>query len=229
MDNFNPDNNNRNSKGPDKQPQTVIIRIMPYLLIPILLLGSIFLFNNRNQKTESEYYQIISLFEENKVDSFELNLSSGTLTYQLRDQEKKEEYRVPSVELFVQDVHDLAKKNNVKFDYKAGSSGSWLLSMLPSVIMFVLMIGLMYFMFRRMGQSMMNDTNRTIGFGRINAKGRDEKHKTTFNEVAGCEEEKEELSEIVEFLKNYYLKIGHTIHEIIKYYKIVLTYWINYN
>ena len=214
MDNFNPDNNNRNdNNNQDRQPRTIVIRIMPYLLIPILLFSAIFLFNNRNQKEEKEYYQIIALFQDNKVEEFELNLTSGALSYKLRDGEKQAEYKVPSVELFVQDVHQLAKKNNVKFNYKSGSSGSWLVSMVPSFIMFAVMVGLMYFMFRRMGQSMMNETNRTIGFGKINAKGRDEKHKTTFDDVAGCDEEKEELSEIVEFLRNprHYQELGARI------------------
>ncbi len=205
MDNFEPGNFNRNNNtgnSPDREPKTIIIRILPYLLIPILLASAVFMFNSQNRQTKSEYYEIVALFEDNKVEEYKLNLSNGSLIYKLRDDSTAKEYRVPNVELFLNDVHELAKKHEVKYNYAAGSSRSWALSMLPSVIMTLVLVGLMFFMFRRMGQSMMNETNHTLSFGKIRTKGRDEKHRTTFDDVAGCVEEKEELSEIVEFLKN---------------------------
>ncbi|MCR5783286.1 MAG: ATP-dependent zinc metalloprotease FtsH [Clostridia bacterium] len=205
MDNLDPGNfnrNNNNGNSPKREPRTIIIRILPYLLIPVLLASAVFMFNSQNRQTKSEYYEIVALFEDNKVEEYKLNLSNGTLSYKLRDESASKEYRVPNVELFLNDVHDLAKKHEVKYNYTAGSSRSWLLSMLPSVIMTLLLVGLMFFMFRRMGQSMMSETNHTLAFGKIKTKGRDEKHKTTFDDVAGCVEEKEELSEIVEFLRD---------------------------
>ncbi len=75
--------------------------------------------------------------------------------------------------------------------------------MLPSLIMLIAIVGLGFYAFRRMNNAMMNDTNKTLGFRKIRAKTlvEDEKRKTTFQDVAGCDEEKGELEEIVEFFK----------------------------
>lgn len=75
--------------------------------------------------------------------------------------------------------------------------------MIPSLLMFVVLIALGIYAFRKMSGAMNNETNRTLGFGRIKTKTlvEDEKRKTTFKDVAGCDEEKAELEELVEFLK----------------------------
>ncbi|MBR4727949.1 MAG: AAA family ATPase, partial [Clostridia bacterium] len=65
------------------------------------------------------------------------------------------------------------------------------------------MVGITFFMFRRMNQTMTSENNRTLSFGKARIKqAKDEKRKTTFDDVAGADEEKEELAEIVEFLKD---------------------------
>ncbi len=159
---------------------------------------------NSNKSTEKEYYQIVKMFEDNDIEEYELNLSSGSLVYKLKSDNKDVSYKytVPNVQLFVDDVHDLAKANGVKYNYDAGRTNSWLTSMLPSIIMMVVLALLMYFMFRRMSQSINNETTKTLGFGKARVKGKDDKHRTTFDDVAGADEEKEELSELVEFLRN---------------------------
>ncbi len=118
---------------------------------------------------------------------------------------------VPSVSYFLDDIRDDVKAYNVKhpdkpivYDYKAGTSNTWILSMLPSLLMFVVLIALGIYAFKKMGGAMSNEANRTLGFGKIKTKTlvEDEKRKTTFKDVAGCDEEKAELEELVEFLKN---------------------------
>jgi len=112
---------------------------------------------------------------------------------------------------FLDDIRDDVKAYNVKhpdkpivYDYKAGTSNTWILSMLPSLLMFVVLIALGIYAFKKMGGAMSNEANRTLGFGKIKTKTlvEDEKRKTTFKDVAGCDEEKAELEELVEFLKN---------------------------
>lgn len=120
-------------------------------------------------------------------------------------------YSVPSVSYFLDDIRDDVKAYNEKhpdkpivYDYKAGTSNTWILSMLPSLLMFVVLIALGIYAFKKMGGAMSNEANRTLGFGKIKTKTlvEDEKRKTTFKDVAGCDEEKAELEELVEFLKN---------------------------
>lgn len=188
--------------------------ILIYLLIPVLLIVSIVFFANQQTKVDVKYSQVVSMFENGEIADFTLDLSSGNLVYKTFKEPKKEQrYSVPNVTIFLDDIREDVEKfnsdeknkdNKIVFDYKKGASNNWLLSMLPTFLMFVLIIGLLIYAFRRMSTAMNNETNRTLGFGRIRAKNLvdDEKRKTTFNDVAGCDEEKEELAELVEFLKD---------------------------
>ena len=186
--------------------------ILVYILIPILLIGAVVFFANSQTSTDMKYSQIVSMFKNGEVSEFSLDLSSGNLVYKTFAKPKEEKtYSVPSVSYFLDDIRDDVKAYNVKhpdkpivYDYKAGTSNTWILSMLPSLLMFVVLIALGIYAFKKMGGAMSNEANRTLGFGKIKTKTlvEDEKRKTTFKDVAGCDEEKAELEELVEFLKN---------------------------
>lgn len=186
--------------------------ILVYILIPILLIGAVVFFANSQTSTDMKYSQIVSMFKNGKVSEFSLDLSSGNLVYKTFAKPKEEKtYSVPSVSYFLDDIRDDVKTYNEKhpdkpivYDYKAGTSNTWILSMLPSLLMFVVLIALGIYAFKKMGGAMSNEANRTLGFGKIKTKTlvEDEKRKTTFKDVAGCDEEKAELEELVEFLKN---------------------------
>lgn len=186
--------------------------ILVYILIPILLIGAVVFFANSQTSTDMKYSQIVSMFKNGEVSEFSLDLSSGNLVYKTFAKPKEEKtYSVPSVSYFLDDIRDDVKTYNEKhpdkpivYDYKAGTSNTWILSMLPSLLMFVVLIALGIYAFKKMGGAMSNETNRTLGFGKIKTKTlvEDEKRKTTFKDVAGCDEEKAELEELVEFLKN---------------------------
>lgn len=195
-----------------KPKRNKIITILPYIIIPLVIILGVSFYADHQSKEKLEYYELVSLFDENKVDEYSLNLSSGQLTYHLRgeDKEKVAVYSVPSVELFINDIHDSVIEynkenpdNQIKATYISGSSNSLLISILPTVILMGLMFLLLFVMFRRMNQTIGNENNRTLSFGKARFKNvNDEKRKTTFEDVAGADEEKEELTEIVEFLKN---------------------------
>lgn len=186
--------------------------ILVYILIPILLIGAVVFFANSQTSTDMKYSQIVSMFKNGEVSEFSLDLSSGNLVYKTFAKPKEEKaYSVPSVSYFLDDIRDDVKVYNEKhpnkpivYDYKAGTSNTWILSMLPSLLMFVVLIALGIYAFKKMGGAMSNEANRTLGFGKIKTKTlvEDEKRKTTFKDVAGCDEEKAELEELVEFLKN---------------------------
>ena len=186
--------------------------ILVYILIPVLLIGAVVFFANQQTSTDLKYSQVVSMFKNGEVSEFSLDLSSGNLVYKTFAKPKEEKnYSVPSVAYFLDDIRDDVKEYNEKhpnkpiiYDYKAGTSNTWIVSMLPSLLMFIVLIGLGIYAFRKMSGAMSNETNRTLGFGKIKTKTlvEDEKRKTTFNDVAGCDEEKAELEELVEFLKN---------------------------
>jgi len=194
--------------------------ILIYLLIPVLLVVSIMFLANQQSKTEAKYSEIVSMFENGEIAEFTLDLSSGNLSYKTfkdvekdKDKAKVQQYSVPNVSLFLDDIKDdidnfnndaKNKNNKIVYDYKKGFSNNMFFSMVPTILMFVVIAGLGIFAFRKMSKEMNNETNRTLSFGRIRAKNLtdDEGRKTTFADVAGCDEEKEELVELVDFLKD---------------------------
>lgn len=186
--------------------------ILAYILIPIFLIGAVIYFVNSQTSTQLKYSQVVSMFKNNEVSEFSLDLSSGNLVYKTFAKPKEEKnYSVPNVSYFLDDIRESVDKYNdehsdkpIVYDYRAGTSNAWIYSMIPSLLMFVVLIALGIYAFRKMSGAMNNETNRTLGFGRIKTKTlvEDEKRKTTFKDVAGCDEEKAELEELVEFLKN---------------------------
>ncbi len=203
-------NNNKNGNKKKRN----FLAFLPYILIPLIMFGAINLASSRgaNGSEKTEYYEIVQYFDEGKVDKFSLNLSSGTLKYTLvGEDQKQQEYRVPNVNIFVNDINDIVREHNkaaekeedmIEYEFISGSAGSWLVNLLPSLLTMGLLVALFFFMMRKMN-SASGDMNRTLNFGKINAKKqKDEKNKTTFDQVAGADEEKEELSEMVDFLKS---------------------------
>lgn len=186
--------------------------VIPYIAIPLVFVVCVVLYMNMGQttKAKTEYYEIVNKFDNHEITAYNLNLTSGVLEYKVAGDETTYEYTVPNVNLFVEDVHEQVMQYNrdnpdaqIQVDYKSGSANSWWVSLLPTVAVMVLLTLVMFFMFRKMNQSMQNENNRAMSFGKARIKkGGDDKRKTTFQDVAGADEEKEELEEIVEFLKN---------------------------
>ncbi len=181
-----------------------------YLIIPaILIIGMAYTMGGRAAADKPQYYEIVRSFRQNEVEEFSLDLSSGALEYKLKGEEKEKKYNVPNVEIFLNDVHNYVteynlenKDNPIKYDYKKGSSGWWA-SMLPMIVVSLLLVASMFYIYRKMGQNIANENNRTLSFGKARVKlGKDVKKKKTFKDVAGADEEKEELKEIVEFLRS---------------------------
>ena len=186
--------------------------VIPYIAIPLAFVICIVLYMTMGQtaREKTEYYQIVNRFENHEITEYSLNLSSGRLEYKIAGDEATYEYTVPNVNLFLEDVHSQVMEYNrenpdaqIKVDYESGSANSWWVSLLPTIVIMILLMVVMFIMFRKMNQSVQNENNRALSFGKARIKkGGDENRKTTFADVAGADEEKEELEEIVEFLKD---------------------------
>ena len=204
-----------------KNEKRRIGQFLPFLLLPVILIVVLSFFANNNDgaaKKKLKYYELVDLFYSDQIESYELNLNSGLLTYTTREKPKEEnKYTVPNVTFFYEDIHSYVIKYNksnpdtpVKYNYKSGGSGSWLMSLLPTLLMVGILGIMVVVMMRRMNQSLMSENNRTASFGRARIRTNEGAKKVTFEDVAGADEEKEELAEIVEFLKNpeKYNKLG---------------------
>ncbi len=194
-------------KGSSRNWRTILI----YILIPVILLVVLYFYLSSQNTETMKYSEVVNLFKDNQVESFELDLTSGSLSYITFDDEETEKtYSVPSVTYFLDDIRDSIDAyneenpdNQIEFDYTASSSGSWLWNLLPTILIMVVLVLLGWYFLRRMGNEMNSDTNRTLSFGRVKTKNlENNSDPKTFADVAGCDEEKQELVEIVEFLKN---------------------------
>lgn len=187
-----------------------ILTLIPYILIPVMIIVGVSYYASLQKQEKLEYYEVVQLFDEHKVEEYTLNMSSGALKFKVKGENKVRSYSIPNVSIFQEDIHNGVIEYNrehpdapIKANYETGSAGTMLMNIVPTLLMFLVLGGLLFFMFRRMNQTMSNETNRTLSFGKAKVKrAKDEKRKTTFDDVAGADEEKEELSEIVEFLKN---------------------------
>ena len=184
--------------------------VILFIGIPIAFIISVLSVSYLSKNTvETKYYEIVEMVTENKISEFSLNLHSGQLIYTKRDDGKSYRYTVADPSIFYNDVNDFVLKNNsensgtdkiIKYDYKSGGETAWIMNLLPTLITLGVMVVFWVFIMKRMNASM--GTDKTMGFGKAKVRKDDGRRKTTFADVAGADEEKEEMAEIVDFLKD---------------------------
>ncbi len=184
--------------------------LLIYIGIPIVFMLTLFAVSKFSQKAEQvNYSEIVEMVKRNEISEFNLNLYSGELKYVTREDGKKHTYTVADATIFYNDVNDAVMlineqnegtENDIKYNYEKGGNGAWLVSLLPTILLLALMVFTLFFFMRKMNNTM--GVDRTLSFGKSKARRDDGKRKTTFADVAGADEEKEEMSEIVDFLKD---------------------------
>ena len=178
------------------------------VLIFVLLLGTIYSMTRNTAKESLVYSEVIELFETKQVESFTID-TDGNLTMQLRSAYKgqtKYSYECGSFSIFYNDLNDLVQEQKAEgilteYDYPPAWEAAWWLSFVPYLIIFVIMGVLWYSMIRSAQGG--GGAGGVMKFSKARTRlGSEEKQKKTFADVAGADEEKEELQEIVEYLKN---------------------------
>ena len=189
------------------------ISILPLLLIVILCISWL---TQLSRQDEMTYDQMVQLFEQQKVESFQFT-DSSTLVMKLKDSEQPARCRIHDYTLFYSDLNDLVKEQKAagiitSYSYPPPDATNWLEIILPYLMMALLFGVMWYFMTMRAQGGMGPD--RMAKFGTAQVRGLSEKDRqVTFDDVAGADEEKEELQEIVEFMKNpkKYIDLGARI------------------
>ena len=171
-----------------------------WLIIGIILIVVISsIVDNTNSKMT--YSELIENIEEKNVESMEVN-SDGTSAYiKLKSEKGSKQVNIPSLDSFMNYANDEIKAGN--FSIESASKSIWV-TLLGLLMPFGLVIIFLVFWFFMMNGNNAQGGNKTLTFGKSRARlvNTADKNKITFEDVAGVDEEKEELQEIVEFLKN---------------------------
>ena len=185
---------------------TVIKTFMPYLLLFIVILCTMYLFDTLNKKTNAlNYNEFTTYLEEGKIEELTITPSSGSgvynLTGKLEDYDSNETFEliVPLSDSVIEDILSVSKQQNLNVVTKGDPSNSSWLVILVNIVPTLVIIGLsLYLINKLMGNA---KGGGTFDFGKSRAKMNQESG-TTFKNVAGLKEEKEEVSELIDFLKN---------------------------
>lgn len=196
--------------------------LLIYLLVSVAIIcGLVYMLTSMSTKSsDKKYSEIMEQFDSLNVSQFELDLGSGQLKYKLKGEDKVYSYTVPNVSLFANEVLGGEDAENYRKKYNAEnpddplqynlipiSDNSFWLNLIPTLLMLGVMIFFFVFMMKNAGGGKMSS------FGKTNAKMAASSKKATFDDVAGADEEKEELKEIVDFLRDNkkYTEIGARI------------------
>lgn len=201
--------------------------VIYFLIIILLIVGVVSVLSlagGNSRGTAKRYSEVIAEFDNLNVSAYELDLGSGALRYQLKsegDSGKVYSYSVPNVSIFINDINsgytnegkvanyrlrynEQNPESPLKENYIPISDNSFLMNLLPYLFLVLVMVIFTVVIFRQSaGGGKMN------AFSRANVRQQTGK-KVTFEDVAGADEEKQELVEIVDYLKNphKYLEIG---------------------
>lgn len=179
-----------------------------YALVLIILLAAVFSLTSTSKNTAAvQYSDIIGLFKDGKVESFATE--DNIIVMNLREPYEGQmiiSYELYSFDVFHEDLGELIEKQLAdgtlsEYDYQPAWVAPWWLSFLPYLGMIILLGVFWYVMMNKATGG--GGAGGAIKFGRARTRlASDEKKKVTFDDVAGADEEKAELQEIVGFLKN---------------------------
>ena len=178
---------------------------LPYVFLFIIILGIVYFMDVLNQKVNTlTYNEFIKNVNKGNVEEVVITPSSSAGIYQLTG--KLEGYKsnetfilkVPYSTETMAIIYDAQKEQGFELTTKNDPGSSMLVAFLLNVLPLFLLIGFaIYFITKQMGGA-----NKSMDFGRSRAKLSDSNHKVTFDSVAGLDEEKEEVKELIDFLKS---------------------------
>ena len=174
----------------------------------ILMLSSLF-YKDTEGTAIDNYSELAAFITNNEVKSVYVH-NTGKVTVTLKDESQKS-YTLAYVDMFYQDFQDTMLANGVVVEYEPQETIPWWVSLLPTLGIIILFVVIYFISFKKMGGGGGKFNN--FGKARVKTPEVDESKRVLFRDVAGADEEKEELVEIVEFLKDpsKFTKLGAKI------------------
>ena len=191
------------NKGIDNK--TVKRGLLPYLFLLISVLAIFYAVSIANREVNVlTYNEFISELDEGKITELELVARSNAYTYEvtgkLKDYKDNETFfvRLPLSDEIVKKITEASDNQDFKFTTVPDPDSSSLLLIVVNVLPFVVIIGIAFFFLNKQ----MAGNKSSLDFGRSRARLSDDNKKVTFKDVAGLKEEKEEVKELIDFLKD---------------------------
>ena len=179
--------------------------LLPYLFLVLIVFSVYYLFNVLNQKVNVlTYDEFVSLLEEEKITELSITPKQRAVVYEIsgkaEDYKENETFfiRVPLSDEIIKTIFASEEKADFELVTNPDPESSTLLLILVNVLPLVLLVGVAIFIFTRQ----MGGANKSMDFGKSRARLSNDTNKVTFKDVAGLKEEKEEVSELIDFLKN---------------------------
>ncbi len=174
------------------------------VLLALTLIAAMMFSTMNTQSNSIIYSDVVQLFETDQVEHYTLDFNNGLLSIKVTGKAQKVDYYIPNVSLFVGDIQDYVREHNeknpdnrIRYDYIPPRSTPWWVTLLPTILLIAAMAALWFFMMRQAGGG-----NNVMSFGKAKLKAQSEGRRVFFADVAGADEEKAELEEIVGFLKD---------------------------
>lgn len=176
---------------------------IPYLILGLFIIGVLFFMNMANNTIEIlSYNEFASQIKDVKTVTITPSIKGGVyeITGQMKNYDKNKYFyiKTPLSEEVVSQVLTASVENNFTVITESDPSSSTLLLFLVNVLPIVILVGAAFFFISKQ----MGSANKSMDFGKSRARLSEDSKKVTFNEVAGLTEEKEEVQELIDFLKN---------------------------
>lgn len=185
--------------------KTVKKGLLPYLFLFLVMLGVIYFFNVANKKINYiTYDEFLKFAAEGTVKDVVITPNARASLYDIEgtlDTYGENEYfsfKMPLADDVISNIMKLQESNNFKIDANADPESSTLLLVIVNVLPMVIIVGVAFFFITRQ----MGSANKSMDFGRSRARLSENNKKVTFDDVAGLTEEKEEVAELIDFLKS---------------------------
>ena len=179
--------------------------LYPYVFLLIFILVGIFIFSGFNSKiNELTYDEFMNSMTNGKIEELNIIPKTRTSTYEitgrLKDYKDNETFIIylPHSDEFVSRIIESEEKYQFKLTTETDPEASSWLTIIIEVLPILLLVGATFWIFTRQ----IGGNNKSMDFGKSRAKLMENDKKTTFKDVAGLTEEKEEVQEIIDFLKN---------------------------